>query len=304
MLKIFIYVHIILFFLLRPITVGATSALIDVNTLQTKMLKRYTHILEVETHRSQPRTKHIPHAFSTHYERDGWLNTASKLAGAMPNKTQLVSIIGQHGLDHNSDIILVNMNNDPYSLAATLRIYWLLKFAGLQQVAILKDGFSAYRNQQGQLGTRIISPVRKQYRANFQDKFLSDTTQVDAALYSSTVLLDSRPTAYYEGEKRSEHSLRLGSIPNADNIPWQMLANSHGQLYNIKQLRNTFAPISKDQPIICFGEISHYAVIAWFVLSELLQYPDVRVYDDGYLYWQDDLSHSVQNSYEELGFLP
>jgi thiosulfate/3-mercaptopyruvate sulfurtransferase len=268
MFKNFVYFSIIVFYLLSPIMAGAASVLIDVNALQAKMLNRHTHILEVETKHSKPHTEHIPRAFSTQYERDGWLNTVSELAGAMPSKARLAQVIGTHGMDKHSDIILVNMNNDRYSLAATLRIYWLVKFAGLEQVSILKGGFARYRNQQAPLGTRITSPVRKKYSANFQELLLSSTSSVESALYTTTLLLDFRSTAYYEGEKRSEHSLRFGSIPNADNIPWQDLASSQGQLYDFKQLRNAFShiPKDKDSPIICFGEISHHAIIGWFVL--------------------------------------
>jgi thiosulfate/3-mercaptopyruvate sulfurtransferase len=308
MLKTFMRLSAALLYLFSP-SVGmanASSALIDIHAFQVKMQNRHTHILEVESHRSRPHNKHIPRAFSTQYEVDGWLNTESELAGAMPEKARLTQLIGAHGIDKYSDIVLVNMNSDHYSLAATLRIYWLLRYAGLEHVSVLKGGFSAYRNSKSPLVSRVISPVRKHYKANFQEHLLANTQEIENAVKTDSSLLDSRLMSYYEGEKLSSYSQRAGSIPNADNIPWQDFVSSQGQFYNLQQLQQTVAAITsdKDHPIICFSEISHHAILAWFVLSELLQYRNVQLYDDGYLYWQDDLNHLVQNSYEDVGFLP
>jgi thiosulfate/3-mercaptopyruvate sulfurtransferase len=100
-------------------------------------------------------------------------------------------------------------------------------------------------------------------------------------------LVDVRSPAEFSGETMapphlpSEQPYVAGHVPGAVNIPWSKAANEHGTFKSADELRALYegAGIHADQDVITYCRIGERSSHTWFVLSELLGFPNVRNYD-------------------------
>lgn len=72
-----------------------------------------------------------------------------------------------------------------------------------------------------------------------------------------------------------------GHIPGASNVPWAKTANEDGTFRSADELRELYeeAGVRLDDEVVSYCRIGERSSHTWFVLSELLGYPNVRNYD-------------------------
>ena len=84
-----------------------------------------------------------------------------------------------------------------------------------------------------------------------------------------------------------EGAQRAGHIPTAQNIPWATATNDDGTFKGASELREIYGGkgITPDQPVVAYCRIGERSAHTWFVLTQLLGYPDVRNYDGSWTEW-------------------
>jgi thiosulfate/3-mercaptopyruvate sulfurtransferase len=72
-----------------------------------------------------------------------------------------------------------------------------------------------------------------------------------------------------------------GHIPGASNITWAKAAREDGTFKSADELTKLYSEegITGEEPIIAYCRIGERSSHSWFVLQELLGYPDVKNYD-------------------------
>jgi thiosulfate/3-mercaptopyruvate sulfurtransferase len=82
-----------------------------------------------------------------------------------------------------------------------------------------------------------------------------------------------------------EGAYRGGHIPGAVNIPWEGAVNPNGTFKSADELRRLYEGrrITADKEIIVYCRIGERSAHTWFVLTELLGYPNVRNYDGSWI---------------------
>jgi thiosulfate/3-mercaptopyruvate sulfurtransferase len=103
---------------------------------------------------------------------------------------------------------------------------------------------------------------------------------------TTTRLVDVRSPEEYRGELLApphlsqERSQVPGHIPGAANIPWARAAQEVGSFRPLQELENLYQSqgITPDREVIAYCRIGERSSYTWFVLTELLGYPDVRNY--------------------------
>ena len=78
-----------------------------------------------------------------------------------------------------------------------------------------------------------------------------------------------------------------GNIPGAVNVPWSKMVNEDGTLKSADELKNLYKSVNvtTDKEMITYCVIGKRASYTWFVLKYLLDYCDVKTYDDSWLEW-------------------
>jgi thiosulfate/3-mercaptopyruvate sulfurtransferase len=84
-----------------------------------------------------------------------------------------------------------------------------------------------------------------------------------------------------------EGAQRGGHVRGAQNIPWSTAANEDGTFKTPDELRAIYSGkgITADKNVIAYCRIGERSSHTWFVLRELLGYPDVRNYDGSWTEW-------------------
>jgi thiosulfate/3-mercaptopyruvate sulfurtransferase len=114
-------------------------------------------------------------------------------------------------------------------------------------------------------------------------------------------MLDVRAESEYSGERfwpsgATADAGRAGHVPGAVNVPIDLLRADDGTLKSVSELRSSFeeAGVTKDKTVIVYCTIGNRASEAWFALTYLLAYPDVRVYYGSWVEWGKSIDTPVE----------
>ncbi len=110
---------------------------------------------------------------------------------------------------------------------------------------------------------------------------------------AESIVIDGRPLNQFTGEvpgkvfhTGKEHQ-RRGHITSSVNMPWPENLDEDGKFKSIDDLQKMYAvhEIDVARPVVTYCNEGFHATMPWFVLHELLKYPQIRVYDDSLSQW-------------------
>ncbi|MBU0488651.1 MAG: hypothetical protein KKD31_11950 [Bacteroidetes bacterium] len=200
------------------------------------------------------------------------LNNSTPVEGTLKSTADLSSIFGQRGLSTSKEIIVYCKTG-----VNAGRMYWVLKYLGCSNVKMLDgqmDGWFAARKAITKNPTTLAATT---FTASVNSKLKVDKAYVKSKLTDSkVVLVDTRKKVDYD----------IGHIGNAVNIPHENLL-SGTKIKTVAALTAIFngAGATNDKEIILYCKTSTTAGLAYFILSSLLNYTNVKVYDGAYLEW-------------------
>ncbi len=219
------------------------------------------------------------------HETNGWL----------PERTDFERLMQKAGVNKNIPVVITYKGEKAIETAMAARLYYTLKYYGHDEVAILNGGTSAWIQSK----RRVKFGRSKSRRGNFsagsgRAEMVADLAHVKAISDSgSGQLLDVRTPAAYLGVAHAIVSVNpkwRGHIPGARNVPMTVLSNDVGPaavLFDKETLRHTLTLMdaSPDAPTTVYCNSGIMASVAWFVMSELLENPNVRLYDGSMQEW-------------------
>jgi len=115
-------------------------------------------------------------------------------------------------------------------------------------------------------------------------------TAIDDA---NTVILDHRSPEEYNGELLSPPGTpnhggeRLGHIPGARHLHFEDMVNEDTSFKSADELRAMLEArdATPNKNIVSYCRLSHRATLAYFALTQLLGYENVRSYDGSWTEW-------------------
>lgn len=288
---------------LAPIDARAADPLVTVNWLKSNLGKPGMVILDVRSGAGVTKDVwlkgHIPGAVFTDYAKAGWRETTTQgVESQLPPAEKLEAVVGRHGIDNQSYVLLIPEGRSAQDVAAATRLYWTLKYLGHDEVSILDGGHAAWiaevdkdKKPVNPLETADVTPQAKTFKAKPRPEMLVSRDQVKQAIASSTPLVDNRPYDFHVGLTKSPAAKRAGTLPNAQSVPEGWLTqNGGGKFRSKEQLSkiyvNQSVPVEGDQ--INFCNTGHWASLGWFVSSELLGNRQARMYAGSLADWTQD----------------
>ncbi|MDZ4134237.1 MAG: rhodanese-like domain-containing protein, partial [Paracoccaceae bacterium] len=215
---------------------------------------------------------HLPGAVWAPYP-GGWAGSGD-IPGAVPPLDGLQAQIAGLGVNADSTVIVVAAGTNAVDFGGAARVYWTLKFAGVDRAAILDGGYDAWAAAaQNPVETGLTSPRPGNFQLAVDSSILSTTAQVEANLSGPALLIDARSSASYVGEKKSLAAKRGGHIPGAINhsssLFWDETANRLKKPDAIPAVLPA-GLTAKDMPVITYCDAGHVSATQWFVLHELM----------------------------------
>lgn len=174
-------------------------------------------------------------------------------------------------------------------------VFWVFKLYGHRDCRLLDGGLAKWRRERRPEAGNTEQLPQETYRAPPADLTIrAFRDQVLAQIYGGWPLVDAREPREFAGHasepggaQAGPPAQRGGHIPAAVNVPWMLALNPNGTFKPEADLRALYAArgITPDLPVITYSHTGERGAHAWFVLSQLLGYPDVRNYDGSWAEW-------------------
>lgn len=216
--------------------------LIEPGELQKKLKEPGLRILDTRP-QAEYAKGHVPGAVQV--DLKAWQDLGKKEGGFRDAKAWGEKV-GQLGIGHDSQVVVYGSN-----LTDTARIWWTLKYLGLQNVTILNGGWNLWVKEKQ--ATETVSP--KIEAVKFEPKFQADRLEEIDSLKKSVqagkvTVVDARSTDEFTGKE--VRGKRGGHIPGAKHLEWKELLAEDGRFKSPEQLRELFRQrgITPDQTAV------------------------------------------------------
>jgi thiosulfate/3-mercaptopyruvate sulfurtransferase len=248
---------------------------------------------------------HIPGALYAHLDEDlSGPRTPASGRHPLPAPAALAATFGRFGIDATVQVIAYDQGAGAYAA----RLWWLLRWLGHSQVAVLNGGFAAWERAglpvSGERGQR---PARD-FTASADAAMLASGEEVAAAVAlgalasGALLLVDARSAERFAGENESIDPV-AGHVPGARNHPFTGNHDSSGRLLPAQQLRgawqDTLRGATPSQVIAMCG--SGVTACHNLLALEVAGLPGARLYAGSWSEWIRDPSHPVARGPEAGG---
>lgn len=241
---------------------------------------------EPEQGRTQYQASHIPGAY--YLDLNGDLSSAVQLHGGrhpLPDWQMFAAKLNQMGIYSESPTgptPVVIYDDSRFAFAA--RLWWMLRYLGHEQVAILDGGFQAWRSANFPLSADIPAAKPGDFQPNPQAGWIVDIETVRQRKdYPGVTLIDSRSPERFRGEYEPIDPI-AGSIPGAVNFFWQATSTEQGQLQSPDALTKHWADLSPKDDIIVYCGSGVTACTNLFSLV-VAGHPMHKLYPGGWSDW-------------------
>src|SRR5690625_2810761 len=168
------------------------------------------------------RAGHIPGAVSAPYSM--WRGPADN-PGQLLAVSDLTQLVRSLGIDEDTHVVVTSSGADASDFGASARVYWTLKYLGLDNLSILNGGMRTWEQAVLELAkdTPLVAPGNRLARSNVA--ILAARDDIAARLdYEASVLVDARPQNFYLVDARAPVAKKPATIKNAVNF-------THDQLF-------------------------------------------------------------------------
>ena len=244
----------------------------------------------IDIRRSEEYTAgHIPNAINVPFP--SWAITKNDLLLELPEVGNLFNTIGSAGIKSNSKVVIVNKTDTQFNLADTTRVACTLLYGGVKNVAILNGGYNKWVREKKPVSNENIQPTPVAYRAKLNKGMFVSKDYVTKMAGKSAVIVDARAPTDFFGVTQDLFTERAGHIPGATCLPAPWVWTENGTYRNTRELRGMALGIvgrDKSRETIIYCGVGGYSSTWWFVLTELLGYADVKIYDGSAQEWTRD----------------
>ncbi len=191
---------------------------------------------------------HLPGAFFLNLEGD-----LSGPVGAhggrhpLPDMFGFASTLRLHGVGDESEVVVYDDSGGMFAA----RLWWLLRYAGFNQVRVLDGGLSAWTAAGLPLTQAVVNPKPLALTLRLRPEMLADVTDVrDRLRDGRTKLFDARAPERFRGEVEPLDK-KAGHIPGAFSRPYTENLE-HGLFRSPERLRERFADVRDGDDVILY----------------------------------------------------
>ncbi len=236
---------------------------------------------------------HIPGALLLDFSKARTKRTIDgrEVKAMLPERAVFEKLMRETGVRASRPTVIVADGATGSDLDMAARVYWSMKVFGDDRLAILDGGTSAWINAGYTLSSEAATPTMGDWSAKAErQQYMAGSDDVAKAANQQTQLVDARPMPFYVGLERKSTIAAAGHIGAAVNFPPDVRAKkSDGSQHFLgaPEYKSIFKHLDLDpaKPSITYCNTGHLASGAWFVLSELMKNPNVRLYDGSMTEW-------------------
>lgn len=225
---------------------------------------------------------HIPGAVAAPYAQ---FRGPQENPGQLRDMSALTATVQTLGITADTPVVVVHQGSNASDFGAAARVYWTLKSLGVQDLAILNGGFAAWTAANLPSSTAATTVAASRFVPQWSDAWRVTTEEVEALVAEGSArLIDARPQSFFEGLQAS--SGRPGTIKGAGNLNFETFFEG-SRVKPIGQVSSILAsyPQQSAPMTVSFCNTGHQAAVNWFILSELQNVPNTRLYAESMTEW-------------------
>jgi len=210
-------------------------------------------------------------------------------------------LLSEAGVHPETRLVFYGDNNNWFAAFA----YWVTRIYRHDNVVLMNGGRKKWEREGRELSHQAAQIVRTTYPAQRPDlslrAFLRDALAFAGAA-DGKALVDVRSPAEFKGEViappgMAETAQPAGHIPGALNVPWAQAVNADGTFKSPDELHQRYGGrgITQHKDIVAYCRIGERSSHAWFVVKELLGFPNVRNYDGSWTEYGSVIGVPIDN---------
>ncbi|MFA6189117.1 MAG: rhodanese-like domain-containing protein [Sulfuricurvum sp.] len=207
------------------------------------------------------------------------------------------------GINSDSNVILYGHLGSAKDLLNSSYIYWAMKHYGVKNVAIMDGGLEQWKAEKRFILHDGIKAPDGNFTVQILPQMVADLPYVKQSV-GKVAMIDARMPENYFGITASNGVERLGHIPGAMSYFWTYSITPELKVKSPDVLRKIFSDgfdLKPSQEIILYCTGGLETSFNYFVLSGILGYTNVRLYDGSMREWGNrEDTPMVQYKWEEF----
>lgn len=238
---------------------------------------------------------HVPGARYADLDRDLAGPVVPGVTGRhpLPTPERAAVTFGAWGIDAGARVVAY----DDAGGAIAARLWWLLRYFGHDEVAVLDGGWSAWRAEGRPVSADRPAPRARIFRPAPRPEMLADANDVAAEIAAGGCVLDARAAARFRGEVEPI-DLRAGHVPGARSAPFAENLGPDGRMRPASELRARYRALlgeAADGPAhraiaYCGSGVTGAHDLLAIVRAGL---PEPRLYAGSWSHWITDPARPV-----------
>ncbi|MCX2162218.1 sulfurtransferase [Corynebacterium auriscanis] len=237
-------------------------------------------VVESDEERQQYDIGHIPTAVRMNWATELGDPTTRDIISA----EQFGALMDTKGITPDDTVVIYGDQSNKWALYTL----WIFEHYGHRDVRLLDGGRDAWMQEEKETSYDVPVATTEGYGAKMGEH---DPTRLRIFVdelktnLESFQILDLRVPEDYTGLNQDSRWSRHGHIPGAINhsIGRSLFPNS--RFRQIEELREVHADLDSHAPTVVYCNDAATAAQQWFVLTHLLGWKDVRVYDGSWVEW-------------------
>jgi thiosulfate/3-mercaptopyruvate sulfurtransferase len=241
---------------------------------------------------------HVPNALYAHLDRD--LSSAVTPTSGRhppPSREAFSATLGRWGVDEKVQIVAYDQGPGAYAS----RLWWLARWAGHTNVAVMNGGFAAWQRAGLPVGKQPGVRQKRDYSPSYAPAEFVTTAEV-AALQAAgqlrsgeRVLVDARAADRFAGQNETLDPV-AGHIPGARNHPFMGNLDAQGRFLPAATLRSRWLETLRGQsPSKTLAMCGSGVTACHNLLAlEVAGLTGARLYAGSWSEWIRDAAHPVE----------
>jgi thiosulfate/3-mercaptopyruvate sulfurtransferase len=256
-------------------------AIVSTDWLSQNMGNPKLIILDIRT-ATLYRKGHIPGASSSPFSL--WAMSKDGLMLELPSDLELQTLLQKFGMDDTSMVVVVNKNDTDFTRADATRVAWTCMVASIKNVAILDGGYNKWVKENKPVSTEdaVLHSTQKTTAIN---RSLVASKNYVLSKIGKSILLDARTVEDYFGI-----TSKPGHIQSAISLPitWAFDEGIYKKAEELQSMAAGVVGSDKSKEVIVYCGVGGFASTWWFVLTQMLGYQNVKLYDGSMEEWIKD----------------
>lgn len=265
--------------------VFAVDFLVTPEWLKENLGKKEIVIVDVQDKPDDYEKEHIPGAVKVLRNED--LARANKQLDNYyyPDPKKFTQLMSKLGITNNSTVVAYDNKMGLFAsrFAAIMDMYG----HDINKIKILNGGFIKWKELGYPIESGEFKPKKSTYKVGKKKSITVDKNGVLKAIKDkSAIILDSRPKNEYTGENKRAN--RAGFLPGAINITGSDVINNQDHTFkSIEEIKAAYESqgITPDKQIITYCHSGDRSAHVYMVLTHLLGYKNVKIYDGSFFEW-------------------